>query len=309
MATGIKSKNFNTQFLGGLTQSQLGVLLVTISALVWSTVGLFAKGIDASVWVILFWRGIFSSVAMCIYISRKSDVGLLAETRNLGWPGWAATIIGGAATICFISAFKYTSIANVSMIYAAVPFIAAALAWLLMRERASRATLLAAVLALTGVGIMVSGSSGTAGLFGDVLAMFMAVGMAALVVIFRKYPDRPMVMSVVYSALMHILISSFLVSPFDVSMTDLLWLVCFGIVFAAATIFMIEGAKRLPASRSALISTMEAPLGPLWAWLIFASVPGVHTWIGAMLIMTAVAGNIYMESRKQDIDSGCHTRR
>ena len=281
-----------------MTSHQRGLLLVTVSAVIWSTVGLFAKGIEADVWVILFWRGTFSILALGAYVWFRSQTGILQEFSELGWPGWLSAIVGAAATVCFISAFKFTSIANVSIIYAAIPFLVAILAWIFMREKASLITLTAATIALVGVWIMVSGSFGSINLKGDLLAIGMAIGMAVLVVIFRMYPNRPMVLSTVISAIIHVILSFFLSHPFNVSAVDLGLLVGFGITFAAATICMIEGTRLIPASRSALISTAEAPLGPLWAWLVFAQIPVVQTWIGGGLVLAAVVWNLVAEKHK-----------
>ncbi|MFT7532353.1 MAG: drug/metabolite transporter (DMT)-like permease, partial [Gammaproteobacteria bacterium] len=267
---------------------QYGIVLVSISAIVWSTVGLFAKGIEQDVWIILFWRGLFSVIALGVYVYFESAESLKNEFQRLGYPGWISVFVGAAATVCFISAFKYTSIANVSIMYVVVPFIVSILAWVLMKEKSSLITLLAAGISLIGVITMVRGSLGSINLLADFLAICMSIGMAILVVIFRMYPGRPMVLATILSAAIHVVISLFLSSPFDVGLYDLLWLLCFGIVFAAATIFMIEGARLIPASQSALISTGEAPLAPLWAWLVFANIPSLQTWIGGGLVFVAV---------------------
>ncbi len=275
-----------------LTLHQKGLVLVSVSALIWSTVGLFATGIDADVWVILFWRGVFSILALGTYVWIKSEKGINTDLKQLGWPGWISATVGAAATICFISAFKYTSIANVSVIYAIVPFIVTVLAWLLMKELSSIKTVVAAGIALVGVWIMVSGSVGSVNLIGDLLAVCMSAGMAVLVVIFRMYPNHPMILSTLISAIFHVLLSFVLSDPFDITITDLVLLVGFGVVFAAATICMIEGTRLIPASRSALISTAETPLAPIWAWLIFSQFPTIQTWIGGSLVLIAVIWNL-----------------
>ena len=261
--------------------------------------GLFAQGIDADVWTILFWRGLFSVLALGCYVVIKSEVGIAAEFKQLGWPGWTSAIVGALATICFISAFKYTSIANVSLIYAVVPFIVALLAWLLMREKSTGKTLIAAAIALAGVWIMVSGSLGATSLIGDLLAICMSIGMAILVVIFRMFPNRPMILSTIISAIFHIALSFLLSAPFEMQWVDLVLLVGFGIVFAAATIAMIEGTRLIPASKSALISTAEAPLAPIWAWIVFMQIPTTQTWIGGALILFAVGWNLYAENKAE----------
>lgn len=284
-----------------ITTSQTGIIIVSISAIVWSTLGLFAKGIEADVWTILFWRGLFSILILGLYVYKKSDQGITHEFKSLGWPGWLSAVIGAASTVCFISAFKYTSIANVSIIYAVVPFIVAILAWVFLREKITGRVAISATVAMVGVIIMVGGSKGSINLIGDVLALFMALGMSALVVLFRMFPERPMILSTLISAAIHVILSFILSSPFVIGTMDLVLLVGFGVVFAAATILMVEGTRLIPASQSALISTLEAPLAPIWAWLIFMQTPSTATWIGGGFVLTAVFWNMSSQKKNKHV--------
>ncbi len=286
-----------------LTSYQIGICIISFSAVVWSTLGLFAQGIDAQVWVILFWRGLFSIVFLSLYVCYKSKIGIYQEIGNLGWPGWLSAIIGAAATVCFISAFKYTSIANVSIVYATIPFIVSVLAWLFLRETIQPIAIACALIALFGVFIMVQGSAGSTHIIGDVLALLMAIGMSALVVLFRKYPTRPMVLSTLFSAAIHLLLSLLLSEPFTVSWQDLMGLIVFGALFATATILTVEGSRLIPAFQSAMIGTLEAPLAVLWAWLIFSQTPAFTTWIGGSLVTCAVILNMYAHHRSQSKSS------
>ena len=279
-----------------MTPHHTGILFISISAIVWSTLGLFAKGIDADVWIILFWRGLFAILILGLYAYQKSDKGITQEIKNLGWPGWASAVIGAAATVCFISAFKYTSIANVSIIYATIPFIVSVLAWLFLKEAISAIVIGCSSLALLGVFIMLGGSLGSINIIGDTLALSMALGMSALVVLFRKFPKRPMILSTILAALINILISAILSNPLDINSFDLLALVLFGILFAIATILTIEGTRLIPASQSAIISTLEVPLAVLLAWLVFAHIPSTVTWIGGGLVLIAIALNMRFQN-------------
>ncbi|MDQ7069207.1 MAG: DMT family transporter [Rhodobacterales bacterium] len=53
----------------------------------------------------------------------------------------------------------------------------------------------------------------------------------------------------------------------------------------------IPDTKRVPSGEAALLSSLEAPLAPLWAWMIFAEMPPRATFIGGALILTAVVGS------------------
>ncbi len=104
-----------------------GVFLVLISALVFSTAGVFTKGLHAEAWNIIFWRGLFAVIFTTAYAVWRGT--LKAEFLGMGYSGWAAALVGASGTVAFISAFKLTTVANVSLIYAATSLLAALLAW------------------------------------------------------------------------------------------------------------------------------------------------------------------------------------
>ena len=177
-------------------QVALGRVLVALSALAWSTAGIFTKGVEADVWTVLLWRGLLAGGVMSAWLVWRRGQAGLAHWKHLGWAGWSAATVSSAATICFIAAFKNTAVANVAIIYATAPFAAAAIAWIWMRETPGLATLAAAGLCLAGVTVMVGGSAGSPDLIGDLLALGMTALMALMMVIMRRHPDRPMTLAV-----------------------------------------------------------------------------------------------------------------
>ena len=54
---------------------RLGLLLVTVSAVAWSTAGLFTRLIPLDSWTMLAWRGIFGAIGIAAVI-------LVMERRN-----------------------------------------------------------------------------------------------------------------------------------------------------------------------------------------------------------------------------------
>ena len=81
-------------------------------------------------------------------------------------------------TICYVSSLGQTSIAHNAVIFATLPFIAALLAWMFMRELPSREAVFASIIAMIGVVIMV-GFSNDGALLGDVLGDPRAYGLDA----------------------------------------------------------------------------------------------------------------------------------
>jgi drug/metabolite transporter (DMT)-like permease len=271
------------------SQRMTGLLLIFISAVVFSTAGLFVKGVAADSWVILFWRGLSATVFTTAYILWRRQSR--REFIQMGRSGVAAGVIGAMATIAFIPSFKYTSIANVSLIYAAVPFVCAVISWFWIREKPTRTVLVSSIVAFSGVLILVSGSLNSVNLKGDLLALWMTVGMAVYLCIYRRYPKTPAAGPAVLLSLLLVPVAWLLGDPLVASVQDILITCLFGFVFSIASVTMAEGARRLPAPETALISALETPLAPIWAYLLFTEVPTQYTLFGGGVILVAVFGS------------------
>ncbi|MEM8977074.1 MAG: EamA family transporter, partial [Pseudomonadota bacterium] len=191
-------------------------------------------------------------------------------------------------TAALIPAFKLTTVANVALIYAAAPFLAAAMAWVAIGERVSKLTAFGAGGALLGVGIIVWGSIGQVNLMGDALALAMTLAMSIIMVIYRVRPDTP---SAGPSVLQSVLLFPFAIAfgaPFSIAPVEMAILAGFGVFHAIASVTLAEGAKRVPAGQTAIIGALETPLAPFLALLILREVPSQITLIGGAIVLTAV---------------------
>ena len=264
----------------------IGVMLILVSAAVFSSAGLFVKGVEADAWTILFWRGISAAIITTIFVGWRGK--LQKEFQKMGWSGYAAAVVGASGTIAFIPSFKFTSIANVSLIYAAAPFVAAVIAWWWMREKPTRAVLVASIAAFAGVLLIVCGSLGAINFKGDMLALWMTLAMAAYLCIYRRYPGTPAAGPAVLLSLLLVPIGGILGDPLNAPMNEIFIMCLFGLVFSVASVTLAEGARRLPAAETALLSSLETPLAPIWAFLFFTEIPAVLTLIGGSIIFVAV---------------------
>jgi len=209
----------------------------------------------------------------------------------MGYSGWAAALVGASGSAAFISAFKLTTIANVSLIYAASPLLAALLAWAWVGERLTQRVLIGCVAAFTGVAIIVSGSIGSINLRGDLLAAWMTLALAIWMVIYRRYPKTPAAGPMVLSSLVLLPFGYVLGMPFLNPPLEIMILTVFGLSFALASVTLGEGAKRLPAGETALLSTSEVAFAPLFAWFVFAELPALTTFAGGLLVLAGVVGS------------------
>lgn len=263
-----------------------GVALVCVSAITFSTVGLFTKGVSADAWVVIFWRGVSAALFTFAYAVLRGEIR--NEMRRFGWPATVATLLGASGTVAFIPAFKLTSIANVAMIWASAPFVTALLAWVLLKERPSRRVVLASCVAITGVFVVVSGSFGGGTLLGDALAFWMTLMIAGMMVLYRRWPDTPVLLPNVMASIVLLPVAAWFSPPMQVINSELMILLVFGLVFALASVTFTMGARILPPAEAALLSALETPLAPIWAFLLLSEMPTGAAMIGGAMIMMAL---------------------
>jgi len=272
------------------SEYSVGVTLVVIAAVTYSTAGLFTKGVEAGSWDVIFWRGIFAAAFTMVWIINRGT--LRQNIVGMGYSGLAVGVVGALGTAAFIPAFKLTTIANVSLIYAVSPLVAALLAWFAMGEKISSRTMTGCVGALLGVAIIVLGSLGQVSLYGDLLALCMTIAMASIMVIYRKYPNTPGAGPQVLQSVLLLPFAVLFGNPFVVAHTEVYVLAAFGLLFAIASVTLAEGAKRVPSGQTALLSSLETPLAPAFAFLLFAEVPNIATFLGGSLVLLAVLFSI-----------------
>ncbi|MGI9373441.1 MAG: DMT family transporter, partial [Hyphomicrobiales bacterium] len=265
----------------------------------YSTAGLFTKGVEAGAWDVIFWRGFFAVAFTTGWTLKRRT--FRHNFFHMGYSGWAVGVVGALGTAAFIPAFKLTSIANVSLIYAISPLIAALLAWLAIGEKVSAKTMVLCVAALVGVAIIVSGSFGHISLNGDLLALGMTIAMASIMVIYRKYPNTPGAGSSVLQSLFLLPFGVMFGNPFNVDLTEIYILAAFGLLFAIASVTLAEGAKRVPSGKTALLSALETPLAPVFAFILFTEIPNTATFLGGSVVLLAIVLSIRDEAQLSEL--------
>ena len=280
----------------------IGIALVLSSAVAWSTAGFFTRMVPVDIWIVVFWRGIFGglSIAVLAMIERRRFGFDFKRAFSLG--GIALILISATGKIAFLYALQNTTVANVTVLYATLPFMTAILAWLWFRERAKRRTLIGSLVAGVGVLITVAGSTGLGGghILGDLAALFMTLTMALMTVIMRRHRDVPMLEAAALSGFVAATIAFPMAEPFSIATTDILWLALFGLVTQGGGLGIYTmGARRLPSAQAALLSASEVPMSPLWVWIFFTEVPAQETFIGGGLVLAAILWNIAAELRKR----------
>ena len=275
-----------------------GVAMTFWSAVVWSTGGFFVRLIPLDLWTMLGWRSVFGLLSILAFALWQKGISGLQFGQLVNWRGLLVVLCSGIGMICFVASTKLTSVANVAVLYATLPFMTAGLAWLWLRERPSLRTLIASTAALAGVVIMAWGAVRGGHLLGDAVAVAMTLLTAGLAVAVRRHRDTPILEAVIAGCALAMITGFTLGDPAAATAGDLAWSALFGTLTMGLGMAMFTvGARRIPSAQAALLGALETPLAPLWVWLAFGEVPGAATFLGGGLILVALVWHFAGELR------------
>ena len=276
-------------------------MLVMLSTIAWGSGGLFIRLLPFDNWTIVFWRGVFGTAFIGTYVLWRFGRTTSKTIHRMGAAGILITLYSTAVITLFVPALQNTSVANGMTIYAALPFFTAAIAWLWLREHPSMLTLTASAVAMAGIAVMLGPTSGGPRL-GDLLAMVATAATALMTVAIRRSRQVEMLPVAGLSTALSALVASPLAEHlFDLTARDFLVAAGFGLMTSALglTLYVIASAM-IPSTLAALIATMEAPIGALWAWIGVGEVPAPATFVGGAIVLASVFGRLLLEPRTEE---------
>ena len=295
-----------TNDLGNAIEARRGLIFVFMAGVLWSTVGLGIRMIDeATVWQILLYRSISLSLFLAMVIYLRSHGNFLKVVKAAGLPGCIAGLSLVGAYSGGIYGIQSTSVANAMLLFAAAPFMAAMLGWIFLRERVRKATCVAILFAILGIGIMVQDKTQSgAALLGNLSALGGAFGFAVFSVALRWGRSGDMLPAVFLSGIFAIFITSticfFNGLSFRISVNDTSISMGMGVFQVGAGLVLYTlGSKTLPAAELTLLSLAEVLLGPLWVYLFLNEVATLNTLLGGLVLLLAIAGNAISGARRK----------
>lgn len=285
-----------------VSDERVGLLLVFLSAIFWSFGGAIARFIeDADAWTTLFWRSFWAAAFLFGFMVWRDGLrGTIRLFRGMGGPGVAVGVCFAIASSCFVVALSYTTVANIILINASVPLMAALISWIVFRERISLPTWIAIAAVIVGVGVMVSDTiGGSVSPVGDMLALVNAFVFAIATVITRRFAHVRMTPATCLGTVLAGIFALTQVSTISVTGYDMSLLFAFGALnLGLGLALFASGARLVPAALAALLGTLETVLGPIWVWLIHGETPSQRTIIGGAIIFAALVTHISLQLRR-----------
>ena len=266
-------------------------MLVLLAGVFWSLQGPTVRMIEtASGPQIVFWRSIGQLVVMLGVVAIFNRGRVLSAFRLAGYRAVVGGLCNAAAGTCFVLAVLHTTVANVVFILASAPLIAAAGAWLLLRERIEPRTLGAMIAAVIGIAVMMSEGFATGNLTGALLALVATFGFAGIAVVARWGGGLNMLPAVCIGAVFTI-VAGWTMAGGDVAVTvsDRLYaFVSGGLLTATGATLFLYGAKFVPAGVLVFLTLTEVVLAPIWVWAAFDEIPSTYTLAGGAIVLGAI---------------------
>ena len=269
-------------------RARQGQLAILVAAVAWSTAGLAQRELDASPATQVAGRAVFAALALFAVVVVMERRGTVAAFRSMGRSGVAMAVFLAISSGTFLLALNHTTVANVLFMQAAAPMMAALLGWALLSERIDGRTWVALALAGAGVVLMAAGSlDGGAAAVG--LPFLMTASFAAVIVIARHRRDVSMMPATCASQVLVVLACLPFVALGSASDSDWAILAALGVgQMGLGLAFLTIGARLIPPAQVAVISLLEVVLGPLWVWLAYEERPSLATFLGGLVVVSAV---------------------
>jgi DME family drug/metabolite transporter len=269
----------------------LGIVLIAVGAVCWSTAGLIVRGVDAGPWEITFWRSAFMTLAMLpILLWQRQH--LISGLRAAGWWMVVSGALLAATFILFILSLSLTTIANALFVMACAPLLTAVIGRLFFHEHVASHTWVAIGAALVGVGLMVWNSLQAGGLWGAVLAFLVAFFFSINANIVRKHREISMLPGIFFAGLFSTIAAAPFALPPSVDWGEIGLLGFLGIVqLGLGLVLFTIGARTVPAAQAVIIGLLEIVLGPFWVWLAFDEKPALLAMAGGAIVLLSVIFN------------------
>ena len=164
-----------------LSERRKAIFYLVITAILWSSSGLFVKILDWQPVAILAGRSFFAAIVFLIYLRR-------IPTRFGLWQVLAASMFI-LTQFLFITSTKLTTAANSIFLQYTAPIYVVLLGYWFLGEKPSRTDWLAMLVIFAGLTLFFADKLSPEGFYGNLLAILSGVTSAIMMVSFRAQKD------------------------------------------------------------------------------------------------------------------------
>jgi len=270
------------------------IALLLLTALIWSTSGLFVKLLSWHPLSIFSARGIVASLVFLIWLRRVP----LRITPFL--VAGAAGYMG--AQFLFIFSTRLTTAANAIFLQYTAPIYVLIFGVWFLGERPRRIDWITMVVIFAGMMLFFGEDLTFEGFYGNLAAILGGVALAAMIVCTRAQKDSHPGQIFLIGSCLGGLIGLPSVFQETWSLTDVAIIAFLGIFQTglASALYSIA-IRQVPALESNLILMLEPVLNPLWVFLVIGESPAPLALLGGAIVLGAIATRAIAGAKRKDI--------
>ena len=266
-----------------------GFWLTLAGVLIFTPDALLIRLADVEFFTLVVYRCTIGGLLMLVGFSLYCGRDFVRHILMIGVGGLVVVVLEGAASWTFYLALERTTVANVLVIFASTPLIAALLTRIFLDDVIERPTWLAIWSAGLGLVVVASGGVTTGNWLGDLMALINAVVIAGVYTVVRRRRD----LNMIPAAGLGLLLAAVVAYPF--AQFPVLgvhqWFILVigaGVVLPVALALLTLGPRYLPAPEVAMLTLLETIIGPVWVWLVIGEEPGIRTLLGGSVVVAAL---------------------
>ena len=282
-----------------LTDQQKGSLLAFVAVMFITPDTLFIRLANVDTWSLVFYRGIipFFTVLIGMLIIYKYDFFKMLFTS--GHHGLIYIITFSVTNIAFVVSIQNTNVANTLVMIAMAPMLSAILGALFLKEMPDNKTWIAIGITFIAAVYIFYDSLQLGSIFGDLLGLLCALGLAVGAVTIRSAKNKNLVPAAVVGKLIVAIFAMFFIETYalidkDLLIVPLMCVMCVAIPFVLVTI----APRFIPAEEVNLFFLLETIIGPIWVWMVIKEQPSLETIQGGVIIILTIATHSFLKLKK-----------
>lgn len=280
------------------------ILILLICTALWSTAGVATRFLEQTEgFEIAFWRALSCMGCITAVLIVQRGRHWFEPIRSAGWAGWLSALMWAVMFTCFMLALTRTTVANVLVVMAASPLLAAILGRAVLNEFIGPRTWIAIAMAAVGMIWMTREGLSGDGLAGMAIAAAVPLASAINLVVLKKVgPRLDLGPAVMMGAMICALVTLPMAWPLGASLNDLAIIGALGVFqLALPCLLLVSASRHLAPQEIALLCLLEVVLGPLFAWIGVGERPSASTLQGGAIVLAALTFNAYFSTKARSI--------
>ena len=273
-----------------IPQHRKGLILISLTAFLWSSSGLFIKVLTLSAFQILFFRSSIAAVTIfLVTIIRRKKIEYKMDSISLLCSFSFAGIL-----MFFVIATKLTTAANAIFLQFTAPIYMLFLEPVFLKTKFNKSNLLTIVVCIFGMTLFFFGKLEIGNIYGNIIAIVSGLCFAFFSLFLKWKKELHKSVNTINSVILGNVIVAVVCFPIVFSeltfnFTESMILIYMG-VFQIGLSYIIfnEAIKFVSATESLIIATLEAIFNPIWVFIGIGETPSVYAVIGGLIIFAAI---------------------